>query len=319
MTFQLSQIIFAILAASVLIMSTTNMSSRANAAPAEELRLWQGTVPGSEGYDQQEVFDPREVGNGWVTGVNLPTLTITHPSADNRSGTGVVICPGGGYGGLSIEKEGHALAAWFVERGVVAGVLKYRHGGGQHQHPVPLDDAQRAMRIMRTHAKEWQLDLEKIGIAGFSAGGHLASSVGTHYDEGDAAATDPIERASCRANFTVLIYPVITMQAGLTHQGSRNNFLGKQPTEEMVDLFSNELQVTTETGPSFLVHAADDEAVPVENSLLFYQALLKKKVPVEMHLYETGGHGFGFYRRDLPVDCWPELLEGWLKGRKLIR
>jgi len=204
-------------------------------------------------------------------------------------------------------------------------VLKYRCGGGVHQHPVPLNDAQRALRIMRSRASEWKIDADKIGIAGFSAGGHLASSAGTRSVEGDtsvegdADAEDPLERVSSRANFLVLIYPVISMQEGVTHAGSKKNLLGENPDDELVRSLSNELQVTAETGPTFLVNAYDDKAVPAENSLLFYQALRKHKVPAEMHLYEIGGHGFGMYRGDRTADRWPDLLEGWLQGRGLMK
>lgn len=293
----------------------------AAAQEPEVISLWDGIAPGSEGYDQQEKYDPREPlgkARGWVKWISQPTLTVYAPAADNRNGTGVVICPGGGYSGLAIDHEGHVFAQWFAERGVVAAVLKYRCGGGQHQHPVPLSDAQRALRIMRSRAESWQIEKDKIGIAGFSAGGHLASSAGTHFDAGDASAEDRIERESCRPNFMVLTYPVITMNAEFTHKGSRQNLLGKQPEEKLLTLLSNELQVTAETCPTFLSHAADDDGVPVENALLFYQSLLKHQVPAELHIYTTGGHGYGMFRDDRPVDQWPNLLEGWLQQQKLI-
>ena len=285
----------------------------------EELPLWPGIAPGSEHYDQEEIYKNRGEANGWVTQVSRPTLRLYFPSEAQHVGTGVVICPGGGYGGLAIDKEGYMLAQWFAERGVVAGVLKYRHGGGDHQHPVPLSDAQRALRIMRSKANLWKIDANQIGIVGFSAGGHLASTAGTHFDEGDTSAEDLIARTSSRANFLVLIYPVISLQAGVTHGGSKKNLLGQPADETLVQELSNELQVSADTGPTFLVHAGDDQAVPVENSLLFYQALRKHGVPAELHVYETGGHGFGFYRGDRPVDRWPDLLDAWLKQRGLIK
>ena len=287
--------------------------------PAEVIKLWPGTAPGSAGYDQREEFNERDTGNGWVSKVSQPTLSMYLPPADARVGTAVVVCPGGGYSGLSIEKEGSAMAAWFVERGVVAGVLKYRHGGGQHQHPVPLSDAQRAMRIMRTNAQRWNLAADRIGVVGFSAGGHLASSVGTHFDEGDSSAEDLIEQAGCRPDFLVLVYPVITMDQAVTHGGSRKNLLGKSPEQQLVEQLSSDRQVSPQTGPTFLAHASDDQAVPVENSLRFYRACIANQVPAELHVYETGGHGFGFYRGNRPADRWPDQLEGWLKGRGLIR
>ncbi len=288
----------------------------------EEIPLWSGVAPGSEDYTGKEVYDVRKHKGkdiGWLTGVSRPTLTLYLPESQKRTGAGIVICPGGGYSGQAIDHEGHVFAKWLSDRGIVAGVLKYRCGGGLHKHPVPLNDAQRALRLMRSRATEWKIDSDKIGIAGFSAGGHLASTAGTHTVEGDATAKDPLERVSSRANFLVLIYPVISLQEGVTHGGSRKNLLGENPDEDLVRSLSNELQVTTETGPSFLVNAYDDEAVPAENSLLFYQALRKHKVPAEMHLYENGGHGFGMYRGNRMVDRWPDLLEGWLKRRGLLK
>ena len=292
--------------------------------PTEIVPLWSGVAPGSEGFTGKEVYEKRENNGtdiGWLTGVSQPTLTLYVPDEQKRTGAGIVVCPGGGYYGLAIDHEGHAFAKWLCERGMVAGVLKYRHPAGkpEHRHPVPLNDAQRAMRIMRSRAEQWKIDPDKIGIAGFSAGGHLASTAGTHVVEGDAAAEDLLERVSSRANFLVLIYPVISMQDGVTHQGSKKSLLGESPDEELVRSLSNELQVTAETGPTFLVNAYDDQAVPAENSLLFYQALRKHQVPAEMHLYETGGHGFGMYRGDCSADCWPDLLEQWLRGRGLLK
>jgi len=290
-------------------------------APVEEIPLWSGVAPGSEDYKGEEVYDVRKHRGkdiGWLTGVSRPTLTLYFPEPQKRTGAGIVICPGGGYKGMAIDHEGHVFAKWLCDRGVVAGVLKYRCGGGLHQHPVPLNDAQRALRTLRSRASEWNIDTDKIGIAGFSAGGHLASTAGTHVAVGDANAEDPLQRVSSRANFLVLIYPVISMQHGVTHEGSKKNLLGENPDEELVRSLSNELQVTANTGPTFLVNAYDDKAVPAENSLLFYQALRKHKVPAEMHLYETGGHGFGMYRGNQTVDRWPDLLEGWLKRHDLL-
>ncbi len=287
----------------------------------EVIQLWQGPAPGSAGYEQVEKYDAREDRGkriGWVKGVSKPTLTVYRPTSASNTGTGIVICPGGGYGGLAIDHEGHVFAEWFAQRGVVAAVLKYRHGGGQHQQPVPLSDAQRALRILRSRAEQWQLKNDRIGIAGFSAGGHLASSAGTHFDDGDTSAEDPIERESCRANFMVLVYPVITMQNEFTHQGSKRNLLGTNPSEDLVTQYSNELHVSADTGPTFLTHAADDRAVPVQNALRFYEALCNHGVPADLHIYASGGHGYGMFRGDRPVDQWPNLLEAWLQERELI-
>ncbi len=284
----------------------------------EEIPLWPGVAPGSENYDGEEVWDSRTVNNAWVKNTSNPTLTVYFPEEGLRVGTGVVICAGGGYAGLAIGKEGHALAEWFAYRGVVAGVLKYRCGGGPHQHPIPLNDAQRAMRMMRENASQWELKNDRIGIAGFSAGGHLATTAGTRTAMGDPNAEDPIERVSSRADFMVLAYPAVSMRDGVTHAGSKKNLLGENPDDSLVRELSNDMHVNADTAPTFLIHAANDDGVPVENSLLFFQALRKHNVPAELHIYETGGHGFGFHRGTRPVDAWPELLEGWLRGRGLI-
>jgi len=308
--------IFGLLALGAIVQSSTAAETW-----SEEVQLWSGVAPGSEKFTGEEIYQERAHRGkniGWLTGISRSTLTLHVPEESKRTGAGMVICPGGGYGGLAIDHEGHVFAKWLCDRGIVAGVLKYRCGGGVHQHPVPLRDAQRALQILRSRATEWKIDAEKIGIAGFSAGGHLASTAGTHVAEGDATADDPLERVSSRANFLVLIYPVISMRDGVTHQGSKKNLLGEKPDKALVQLLSNELQVTADTGPTFLVNAYDDKAVPVENSLLFYQALRKHNIPAEMHLYETGGHGFGLYRGNRAADRWPDLLEGWLKERGLI-
>jgi acetyl esterase/lipase len=255
----------------------------------------------------------------WVTGVKQPTLTIVPARTEVASGTALIICPGGGYGGLSWDKEGIDVAKRYAELGITGFVLKYRHGGGPHQHPVPLSDAQRAVRIVRSRAAEWHLQPDRIGVMGFSAGGHLAASVGTHFDAGQPDAKDPIELASCRPDFLVLIYPLITMDSAITKNGSRLNLLGKNPTPALVELSSSERQVTDTTPPAFLVHATDDEVVPVANSLLFYEALVAHKVPAELHVFAVGGHGFGMRTENLPVGEWPRLLDHWLRNRKLIQ
>jgi len=284
----------------------------------EQIPLWPAGAPGSEGARLTEKYVVRPDGIGWMTGVSQPTLTIYTPPEEKRSGVGVIICPGGGYAGLAVDHEGHTLAKWFAERGIFAAVLKYRHGS-PFKHPIPLGDAQRALRLVRSRAEEWQLQPDQIGIAGFSAGGHLASTAGTRFDEGDSTADDPVERVSCRANFLVLAYPVISMDTAITHRGSRRLLLPPEPSGELVTLLSAERQVTAETPPAFITHAADDSAVPVENALRFYEALCKSKVSAELHVYATGGHGYGMFRRDQPADRWPDLLEGWLLRQKLMK
>ena len=298
---------------------TVTNSTQGSTGSPQVLDLWPGTAPGSEGIQIEEERERREQGEYfdiWIKQVSKPTLAVYLPPEKRRSGTGVVICPGGGYGGLSLHKEGHALAQWFVEQGVVAGVLKYRHA--PFKQPIPLLDAQRAMRIFHSHAEQWNLNPQQIGIVGFSAGGHLASTAGTQYDEGNPEAEDPVSQASCHAHFMVLVYPVISMDQSITHSGSRKNLLGKDPSPELVQKHSNENRVTHQTGPAFLVHASNDLGVPVANSLRFYEALIKQGVEAELHIYDRGGHGFGFFRGDRPVDNWPLQLKGWLKQRDLL-
>lgn len=246
-----------------------------------------------------------------------PSLTPYFPDSITTSNAGVVICPGGGYMHLAVKKEGSDVAKWLNKLGVTAFVLKYRHGS-QMDHPVPMKDALRALAMVRARAKEWKVDPNRIGILGFSAGGHLASTAGTHYHQGKPQSKDPYERVSCRPDFMILIYAVISMKKEVTHQGSRRSLLGEKPDPNLVKRLSNELQVTQLTPPAFLVHAMDDRAVKVENTLLFYQALKDAKVPVEMHIYQKGGHGFGLGVNGGAVTTWPLLCEQWMKEGKII-
>jgi acetyl esterase/lipase len=250
-----------------------------------------------------------------------PTLTYFLPPKDKAIGTAVLICPGGGYAGLAADYEGDDVAKWLNSFGVAGIVLRYRHGhsGAGYQHPDPLNDAQRSMSIIRSRANELNIDPDKIGVLGFSAGGHLASSLGTHYHTGKINSSDPIERISCRPDFMILIYPVITMNLPYTHQGSRENLLGKNPDQELVDLMSNEKQVNSKTPPAFLVHTTEDSVVPVENSIMFYSALRKAGVPVEMHIYLKGGHGFGLGINKGEVSTWPGLCRTWMYTLGLIK
>ena len=247
-----------------------------------------------------------------ATPADQPEMTPYLPPAGTANGTAVVIFPGGGYAHLAMDHEGSAIANWLAGLGVTTFVVKYRLGPAYH-HPTMIGDAQRAIRIARARAAEWNVDPRRLGIIGFSAGGHLASTAGTHFDAGNSASTDPIERASSRPDFELLIYPVITMRDSVTHGGSRLNLLGKQPTPELVQLLSNELQVTRETPPTFLVHSTDDRTVPVQNSLLFYEALKRNGVPVEMHVFEHGGHGYGMAPKDPALAIWTALCENWMR------
>lgn len=259
--------------------------------------LWSGGAPGAVGQATEDT----------------PSMTPYLPAAERANGTAVIVFPGGGYQHLSMEKEGSLIAEWLNTLGVTAFVVQYRLGPTYH-HPRMLEDAQRALRTVRARAGEWGVNPGRVGVIGFSAGGHLASSAGTHFDSGDPAAADPIARQNARPDFMMLLYPVITMQDAFTHRGSKLNLLGERPAQALVWSMSNELQVTPETPPTFLVHTTDDAGVPVENSLDFYRALRVAGVPVEMHLYETGAHGMGLAPGNPVLSTWPGLAEGWMRA-----
>jgi acetyl esterase/lipase len=248
--------------------------------------------------------------------VDIPTLTPYLAPKEKATGASVVICPGGGYGGLA-DHEGRPVAEWLNTLGVAGFVLKYRLGPRYH-HPAPLLDASRAIRTVRARAAEWGLDPARIGILGFSAGGHLASTAGTHFDSGRADAADPIERVSSRPDLMVLVYPVITFSGPAAHLGSRNNLLGSDPPRELIDALSNERMVSKETPPAFLIHTLGDTGVPYENSLLFAAALRKAGVPHEVHLYEKGQHGFGLGANDPVLSSWPGRCADWMKGHGFL-
>ena len=238
-----------------------------------------------------------------------PFLVATKPT-----GAAIVVCPGGAYARLA-PHEGAPVAQWLNSLGIKAFVLKYRLGTNGYHHPAMLQDAQRAIRYVRSHAAEFGIDANRIGILGFSAGGHEASSAGTHFDIGNAGSTDVVERVSSRPDLMVLIYPVITMGEA-THHGSHDNLLGKTPSAELVHLMSNEEQVTKDTPPAFLVHTVNDATVPVRNSVAFAQALEKAGVPFELHIFEKGPpHGYGLAVNDPVVGVWTKLCEQWLKVR----
>ena len=265
----------------------------AQASAPEAIKLWPEGAPGTIGSEPDDI----------------PTLTPFIPKV-KANGSAVIVCPGGGYSHLA-NHEGQPVAEWLNSLGITAFVLKYRIGPKYH-HPAPLLDAARAVRLVRSRAAEWKLDPKRIGVLGFSAGGHVASTIGTHFDQGQPGATDAVERLSSRPDLLVLIYPVISM-GEFTHSGSRKQLLGAEPTAELVKLLSNELQVTKETPPTFLVHTANDSAVPVENSLRFVDALRKNGVPFELHVYERGRHGFGLGSTDAVLSSWPSRCADWLR------
>jgi acetyl esterase/lipase len=271
------------------------------AADPLEVPLWKGDAPG-----------------GPTEAADEPVLFLYRSPTDAATRAAVIVCPGGGYGHLAMEKEGSKIAEWLNSFGVTAAVLRYRHSGTGHQHPVPMLDGQRAIRNVRSRAGEWGLDPAKIGVMGFSAGGHLASTLGTHFDAGDAAAADPIDRISSRPDFMILCYPVISFTDDFTHTGSRRNLLGDKPDAALVRSLSNHLQVTSETPPAFLFHTNGDTGVPPANSIVFYEALHQAGVPAELHIYENGGHGVGL-AADIPgTRDWPERCRAWMKTRGLL-
>ncbi len=246
-----------------------------------------------------------------------PMFTLYRPSPEKATGAVIVVFPGGGYGGHA-DHEGRPIAEWLNGLGITAVVLKYRLAPQAH-HPAMLQDAARAIRMVRAHAAVWKIDPHRVGVLGFSAGGHLASTIATHFDAGDPSAVDPIERFSSRPDRAILIYPVISMNPVYTHGGSRRNLLGPDPTKELSDSLSNELQVTKNTPPTFLAHTDEDKAVSAENPLLFTLALRREKVPVELHIFEKGPHGLGLGREGFAFSEWPGLCAKWLDSQGFLK
>ena len=283
-------------------------------AQTAKIELWPNGIPNRVEVGEQEISTNNDI--LWITKVQTPWIEVFQPPARKSTGMAVLIMPGGGYAGLAYDWEGSDVAKWFNIQGVTAFVLKYRvplSASVTNKHLVPLQDAQRAMRIIRSRAKEWGVDTNKIGVMGFSAGGHLAASLGTHYDYKIPFEKDEIENSSAKPDFLMLIYPVISMKKELTHMGSHDNLLGNSPNQEMTDFYSNEMQVSAESPPTFLLHATDDDVVMVENSLAFYKALKTNGVNVEMHIFPKGGHGFGLGTGNPVLAQWPNLLDTWLK------
>ncbi len=279
----------------------------------DTLRLWNENMSYSNGTIGQEEFTDQ----GHVRNIQDPTITIYLPDSSKNTGAAVVICPGGGYWLLAIKHEGHDIARWLNTIGVAGIVLKNRLPTSENitdSSEVALADAQRAVRMTRYHAAEWGIDPTKIGIMGFSAGGHLASTAGTHFDRGLAESTDSVQKVSCRPDFMILMYPVISMSESFMHSGSAKNLIGENPSEEQKLRFSNEKQVTADTPPTILIHSSDDKAVPVANSIVFFQALNAHGVSAELHIYNSGAHGYGLGRKDgSSHNLWPTTCEAWLK------
>jgi acetyl esterase/lipase len=275
-----------------------------------ELPLWDEDAPGALGTEEADI----------------PTITVYKAVPEIATGAAIVICPGGGYGALAMDHEGHQVARWLNSVGITGVILKYRLGSSGYRHPIMLNDAQRAIRTVRARSEEWGIDPDRVGVLGFSAGGHLASTVGTHFDDGDPDAADPIDRQSSRPDVMILGYPVIALATEYAHGGSRRNLLGDDPPADLVESLSNERMVTPETPPTFIVQTNEDTAVPAENSLLFVLALRKAGVPVEYHQFEAGRHGLGLGNGlpdrgigpDEAFSAWPGLCENWLKRRGFV-
>ncbi len=292
-------------AVAALFCTMNRLAAAGSPAGKDVLLLWPEGAPGAKGTADKD----------------KPTLTVHLPAPAVANGCAVVICPGGGYQHLAIDYEGHDVAKYFNSFGVAGFVLKYRLAPDYH-HPSPLQDVQRALRLVREKAGEWHIDPHRVGVMGFSAGGHLASTAETHFDSGKPDASDPIDRQSCRPDFAILAYPVITMTNKFGHGGSTKNLLGPDPEKGLAESLSNETQVTAQTPPTFLFHTAEDRAVPVENSIEFFLALRKAGVPAEMHVYEKGRHGLGLGTRDpklaFALGTWPARLHDWMQLHGLL-
>jgi len=265
----------------------------------ETMLLWEKGAPGALGDAD----------------VDKPAITIFR--ATGAGGTSVIVAPGGGYRNLSMDKEGRQVASWFNAMGVTAFVLRYRLGPRYH-HPIELGDAQRAIRLVRSRAMQLGIAPDRIGMMGFSAGGHLTATAGTHFDDGNREASDPVDRVSSRPDFLILAYPVISFDPAIAHRGSEQSLLGDNPDPKLIQELSDELQVTAKTPPAFLFHTNADTTVPAENSVRFYLALRQAKVPAEIHIFQNGPHGVGLDLGDPALSQWPVLLTNWLRGRGLL-
>ena len=279
------------------------------------LPLYTGAIPNSKNTGATEKIEKKDI--ILISNVQTPDIAVYSPSPRFATGQAVIICPGGGYWVLAYDLEGTDIARYFNSIGVAAVVLKYRlptYGNCIEPHKAPLMDAQRAMRLVRHNAAKWSINPEKIGIMGFSAGGHLASTLGTHFDYGNKEATDSVERQSCRPDFMILMYPVISFTDASVHSGSAEALLGKNPDKDLLVYYSSELQVKENTPPAFFALADNDDGVPAENSLLMYAALRKKKIPAELHILSEGKHGFGLGLNNEHVASWTTNLKLWMNS-----
>jgi acetyl esterase/lipase len=284
-----------------LVVASFTFVSSGDAAEPVTIPLWKDGAPGSPATKPKDE----------------PVLFLKRPS-NGANGAAVVICPGGGYSGLAMTYEGLDVGDWFNTFGVTAFVLKYRLHGTGHMHPIPMLDGQRAIRTVRARAADWNLDPSRVGVLGFSAGGHLASTIGTHFDKGGNKRPDPIDRISSRPDFLILCYPVISLVAPYSHRGSVENLLGKSPDSNLLYSLSNETQVSPNTPPTFIFQTSEDTGVPAENAVSFYLALHKAGVPAEMHIFEKGKHGVGLAKEIPGANQWPALCKEWMKTRGLL-
>jgi len=266
-----------------------------------QVPLWPEGAPGALGNEPKDV----------------PMLTVRKVESSNPTGA-LIICPGGGYGGLAMDHEGKQIVQWANSMGLTAVLCDYRHRGKGYGHPAPSQDALRAVRLVRAKASEWNIDPNKIGIMGFSAGGHLVSTVITQFDPGSKESTDTVARESSRPDFAILCYPVISMGSSFTHRGSEVNLLGEKASKETLEQFASERHVRSDTPPTFLMHTVEDKPVPVENSLVFYQAMVAKQVPGELHVYQKGPHGVGLARNIPGTSDWPLACQRWLKQLQMV-
>jgi acetyl esterase/lipase len=281
------------------------------------LPLWEGQIPNFKDTGELEKRDTSGIVS--ISNVQIPEIEVYLPAKQNANGDAVVICPGGGYWILAYDWEGTDIAKFFNSRGIAGIVLKYRlpTGSGNIEPRLsPLLDAQRAMRLVRYNAKSWNINQDRIGIMGFSAGGHLASTLSTHFDTGNPDAEDPIDRLSCRPDFSILMYPVISFRQEISHPGSANALLGNNPDPEMIKYYSNELQVTENTPPAILIHSGDDDVVPVQNSIAYYNALRSKNIPGSLLIYPYGGHGYSLAIGKGYLSTWPDRVIEWMESMK---
>lgn len=283
-------------------------AQNAFAGQPQTVRLWDAEAPNAVGSEEKDI----------------PTAIVYLPSEVKEPTGAIVIFPGGGYGHLAIDHEGHEIAAWANRMGLAGIIVSYRHRKRGYGHPNPMLDAQRAIRMTRRRAKEWNIDPQRVGVLGFSAGGHLTTTVLTHFDAGKPDAADPVERMSCRPDFGVVCYAVIALDEPYTHRGSQRNLLGDNlpddPTSKsLIRSLSNEKQVTEATPPCFVWHTAEDKVVPAENSLRFYSALVEHGVPSELHIFPSGRHGIGLGAKIEGANQWPQLCQHWLTRLDVIR